>query len=67
MFPRSNAKYYRFDADTGTHNISLEQWMKEDELTSLTEQYVNSPLRIYYDWAFGSYEGNWTYLMLYCA
>jgi predicted acylesterase/phospholipase RssA len=32
--------YYRFDVDSGMANVSLEQWMKEDEMASLTKQYM---------------------------
>lgn len=38
LFSGSNTRYYRFDVDTGMAAISLEEWMKEDEMTSLTEQ-----------------------------
>jgi hypothetical protein len=40
MYSNSDTKYYRFDVDRGLANISLEQWMKEDEMASLTEQYM---------------------------
>ncbi|KAF2622109.1 FabD/lysophospholipase-like protein [Macroventuria anomochaeta] len=40
MYNNSDTKYYRFDVDRGLANISLEQWMKEDEMASLTEQYM---------------------------
>ncbi|KAF9690703.1 hypothetical protein EKO04_011551 [Ascochyta lentis] len=40
MYNNSGTKYYRFDVDRGLANISLEQWMKEDEMASLTEQYM---------------------------
>ncbi|KAJ4983049.1 patatin-like serine [Stagonosporopsis vannaccii] len=41
MYNNSDTKYYRFDVDRGLANISLEQWMKEDEMASLTEQYMS--------------------------
>lgn len=40
MYNNSDTKYYRFDVDRGLANVSLEQWMKEDEMASLTEQYM---------------------------
>lgn len=40
MYNNSDTRYYRFDVDRGLANISLEQWMKEDEMASLTEQYM---------------------------
>jgi hypothetical protein len=40
MYSDSDTKYYRFDVDRGLANISLEQWMKEDEMAALTEQYM---------------------------
>jgi predicted acylesterase/phospholipase RssA len=40
MYYNSNTAYYRFDVDRGLANISLEQWMKEDEMAALTEQYM---------------------------
>ncbi|CBY02050.1 hypothetical protein LEMA_P008370.1 [Plenodomus lingam JN3] len=41
MYSDTDTKYYRFDVDRGLADISLEQWMKEDETASLTEQYMN--------------------------
>ncbi|QDS71691.1 hypothetical protein FKW77_008221 [Venturia effusa] len=41
MYNSSTTKYFRFDVDAGMANISLEQWMKEDEMTALTEQYMH--------------------------
>lgn len=43
MYNSSSTKYFRFDVDAGMANISLEQWMKEDEMTALTEQYMHDP------------------------
>jgi hypothetical protein len=43
MYSSSTTKYLRFDVDSGMANISLEQWMKEDEMTALTEQYMHDP------------------------
>ncbi|KAF2007927.1 FabD/lysophospholipase-like protein [Amniculicola lignicola CBS 123094] len=40
MYYNSSTAYYRFDVDRGLANISLEQWMKEDEMAALTEQYM---------------------------
>lgn len=40
MYNDSDTKYYRFDVDRGLADISLEQWMREDEMASLTEQYM---------------------------
>lgn len=41
MYNNSDTRYFRFDVDRGLANISLEQWMKEDEMASLTEQYMS--------------------------
>lgn len=41
MYSDSDTKYYRFDVDRGLADVSLEQWMKEDEMASLTEQYMS--------------------------
>lgn len=46
MYSHSDTKYYRFDVDRGLANISLEQWMKEDEMASLTEQYMQDSQQI---------------------
>jgi hypothetical protein len=43
MYSSTSTKYYRFDVDSGMANISLEQWMKEDEMSALTEQYMHDP------------------------
>lgn len=40
MYYNTSTKYYRFDVDRGLANVSLEQWMKEDEMAALTEQYM---------------------------
>ncbi|KAF2436248.1 FabD/lysophospholipase-like protein [Tothia fuscella] len=40
MTSGTNTGYYRFDVDSGMANVSLEQWMKEDEMASLTKQYM---------------------------
>lgn len=40
MYYNSSTAYYRFDVDRGLADISLEQWMKEDEMAALTEQYM---------------------------
>jgi predicted acylesterase/phospholipase RssA len=40
MTANTDTSYYRFDVDSGMANISLEQWMKEDEMASLTKQYM---------------------------
>lgn len=40
MYYNTNTAYYRFDVDRGLADISLEQWMKEDEMAALTEQYM---------------------------
>lgn len=36
----TSTRYYRFDVDRGLANVSLEQWMKEDEIAALSEQYM---------------------------
>ncbi|KAF2402280.1 FabD/lysophospholipase-like protein [Trichodelitschia bisporula] len=46
MYYDSPTKYYRFDVDTGLADVSLEQWMKEDEMASLTEQYMGDPRQL---------------------
>lgn len=40
MYYNTSTKCYRFDVDRGLSNVSLEQWMKEDEMAALTEQYM---------------------------
>ncbi|PVI00123.1 FabD/lysophospholipase-like protein [Periconia macrospinosa] len=40
MYYNTSTKYYRFDVDRGLANVSLEQWMKEDEMAALTELYM---------------------------
>jgi predicted acylesterase/phospholipase RssA len=40
MYYNSSTRYYRFDVDRGLADVSLEQWMKEDEMAALTEQYM---------------------------
>ncbi|KAF1945687.1 FabD/lysophospholipase-like protein [Clathrospora elynae] len=46
MYSISDTKYYRFDVDRGLADVSLEQWMKEDEMASLTEQYMRDGQQI---------------------
>ncbi|KAE8862520.1 hypothetical protein PTNB29_05082 [Pyrenophora teres f. teres] len=46
MYNNSDTRYYRFDVDRGLADVSLEQWMKEDEMASLTEQYMSDSLQI---------------------
>ncbi|KAL6710557.1 hypothetical protein ACN47E_008605 [Coniothyrium glycines] len=46
MYNNTDTKYYRFDVDRGLANVSLEQWMKEDEMASLTEQYMRDGQQI---------------------
>ncbi|KAF2711519.1 FabD/lysophospholipase-like protein [Pleomassaria siparia CBS 279.74] len=40
MYYNTSTAYFRFDVDRGLANVSLEQWMKEDEMVALTEQYM---------------------------
>ena len=40
MYYNTSTAYFRFDVDRGLANVSLEQWMKEDEMAALTEQYM---------------------------
>ncbi|KAF1916087.1 patatin-like phospholipase-domain-containing protein [Ampelomyces quisqualis] len=54
MYNNSDTKYYRFDVDRGLANISLEQWMKEDEMAALTEQYMRDARQIRTAREFGS-------------
>ncbi|EUC51228.1 hypothetical protein COCMIDRAFT_79359 [Bipolaris oryzae ATCC 44560] len=46
MYSNSDTKYFRFDVDRGLADVSLEQWMKEDEMASLTELYMNDGQQI---------------------
>lgn len=46
MYSNSSTKYYRFDVDRGLANISLEQWMREDEMVALTELYMHDARQI---------------------
>lgn len=46
MYYNTSTKYYRFDVDCGLANISLEQWMKEDEMVALTEQYMREAKQV---------------------
>ncbi|KAF2012074.1 FabD/lysophospholipase-like protein [Aaosphaeria arxii CBS 175.79] len=41
MYYNTSTRYYRFDVDRGLADISLEQWMKEDEMVSLTQEYMS--------------------------
>jgi predicted acylesterase/phospholipase RssA len=43
MYHGSSTQYYRFDVDGGLQSVSLEAWMKEDEMAALTEQYMRDP------------------------
>lgn len=40
MYRDTETEYYRWDVDTGLGTISLEQWMKEDEMASATQRYM---------------------------
>lgn len=53
MYNGSDTKYYRFDVDRGLANISLEQWMKEDEMASLTAQYMADGEQVHRARSFG--------------
>ncbi|KAK5169306.1 hypothetical protein LTR04_005693 [Oleoguttula sp. CCFEE 6159] len=46
MYYGTATKYYRFDVDGGLANVSLEQWMKEDQMAALTEQYMRDPQQL---------------------
>ena len=46
MYYHSGTKYHRFDVDGGIANISMEEFMREDEMGALTEQYMRDPLQI---------------------
>jgi len=46
MYYNSSTRYYRFDVDRGLANVSLEQWMKEDEMAALTEQYMRDAMQL---------------------
>ena len=43
---RVAAQYHRFDINHRLANIGLEQWMKEDEMTSLTEHDTQDRKRV---------------------
>lgn len=43
MYRDTETEYYRWDVDTGLGDISLEQWMKEDEMASATQRYMEDP------------------------
>ncbi|KAK0660303.1 Patatin-like protein 5 [Lasiodiplodia hormozganensis] len=45
MYYGSPTHYYRFDVESGLADVSLEQWMKEDEMAALTEQYMRHQLQ----------------------
>ncbi|KAF2640214.1 FabD/lysophospholipase-like protein [Massarina eburnea CBS 473.64] len=47
MYYGTSTRYYRFDVDRGLANVSLEQWMKEDEMAALTEQYMRDAQQLY--------------------
>ncbi|CUS11880.1 unnamed protein product [Tuber aestivum] len=41
MYRDAQTEYYRWDVDSGLGEISLEQWMKEDEMGSVTRRYLD--------------------------
>lgn len=43
MYRDARTEYYRWDVDSGLGEISLEQWMKEDEMGSVTRRYLDDP------------------------
>ncbi|KAI9836887.1 MAG: hypothetical protein M1819_001052 [Sarea resinae] len=45
-YSKSHTEYVRFDVDRGMAAISLEEYMKENEMGSLTAQYMNEPRQI---------------------
>jgi len=54
MCSGSDTKYYRFDVNRGLADIiSLEQWMKEDEMATLTEQYMRDGQQLHRAREFG--------------
>ncbi|KAF2237517.1 FabD/lysophospholipase-like protein, partial [Viridothelium virens] len=46
MYYHSGTKYHRFDVDGGIANISMEEFMREDEMGALTEQYMRDPQQV---------------------
>jgi len=46
MYRDGRTEYYRWDVDSGLGEISLEQWMKEDEMGSVTRRYLDDPDQI---------------------
>jgi predicted acylesterase/phospholipase RssA len=43
MYRGTETEYYRWDVDTGMGDISLEQWMREDEMASASRRYMEDP------------------------
>lgn len=43
MYRDTETEYYRWDVDIGLGDISLEQWMREDEMASATQRYMEDP------------------------
>lgn len=43
MYRDTETEYYRWDVDVGLGDISLEQWMREDEMASATQRYMEDP------------------------
>ncbi|KAI9685284.1 MAG: hypothetical protein M1822_004657 [Bathelium mastoideum] len=46
MYYHTGTKYHRFDVDGGIANISMEEFMREDEMGALTEQYMRDPQQV---------------------
>ena len=46
MYYHTGTRYHRFDVDGGIANISMEEFMREDEMGALTEQYMRDPQQV---------------------
>ncbi|KZF21426.1 FabD/lysophospholipase-like protein [Xylona heveae TC161] len=46
LYWNTDTRYFRFDVDSGMSDISLEEFMKENEMGSATEQYMHEPQQL---------------------
>ncbi|KAF2834787.1 FabD/lysophospholipase-like protein [Patellaria atrata CBS 101060] len=53
MYYNSSTTYFRFDVDGGLADISLEKWMMDNEMASLTRQYMSDPQQLHRAHALG--------------
>ncbi|KAI9751503.1 MAG: hypothetical protein M4579_006039 [Chaenotheca gracillima] len=47
MYYGTDTAYHRYDVDAGLDSVSLEQWMKEDQMGALTEIYMRDPEQVW--------------------